>query len=394
MGKEKPTFISLFSGCGGFDLGFVNAGFQNLGAFDIDSTALQVHEVNIGGPSYKCDLSSGNVPINQIERADIILSGSPCQGFSTLGKRDLDDPRNHLLLVGGLLAAKSKPKVFIAENVPGVIAGKHKKYWDELHVILRNAGYKTKDVVLNGIELGIAQQRKRVILIAWRENDDFLFSLPKIAPVTLSEALHGVHKQNNHEVKNLPKDSIDYLIAKRIKQDQKLSNVRGGARSIHTWEVPEVFGETTEREKFILESVLKMRRQIRTRDFGDADPVPAEIIFKNFGKREIACLLKKGFLRKNDDKYDLTGAFNGKYRRLSWDKPSYTVDTRFGNPKYFLHPNEHRGFSVREAARIQGFPDSFIFSGTQTEQYKMVGNAVPPTMAFHLANVIKGDLIE
>ncbi len=94
-------------------------------------------------------------------------------------------------------------------------------------------------------------------------------------------------------------------------------------------------------------------------------------------------------MREIGDTHDLTGAFNGKYRRLSWDKPSNTVDTRFGSPTYFLHPEEQRGFTVREAARIQGFPDSFIFSGTEKEQYQMVGNAVPPPMAKKIALQIR-----
>ncbi|HMG66240.1 MAG TPA: DNA cytosine methyltransferase, partial [Chitinophagaceae bacterium] len=81
----------------------------------------------------------------------------------------------------------------------------------------------------------------------------------------------------------------------------------------------------------------------------------------------------------------LAHTFNGKYRRLCYTKVSPTVDTRFGNPKYFLHPEEHRAITVREAARIQGFPDNFIFKGNKAEQYRMIGNAVPPKMSHWLA---------
>ena len=86
---------------------------------------------------------------------------------------------------------------------------------------------------------------------------------------------------------------------------------------------------------------------------------------------------------------DLSHTFNGKYRRLSWDHPAPTVDTRFGDPKYYLHPEEQRGLSVREAARIQGFPDDFVFAGSKAAQFRMVGNAVPPPLAKQLAEAIR-----
>ena len=136
MSRIKPKFISLFSGCGGFDLGFLKAGFKCAGAFDIDQVALDVLHRNTGSPVYNCDLSSEIIPKSLMDNVDVVLAGSPCQGFSTIGKRKLDDPRNHLLLVGGYIAVKAKPKVFIAENVPGVLSGKHRKYWEELHHIL------------------------------------------------------------------------------------------------------------------------------------------------------------------------------------------------------------------------------------------------------------------
>nr|NJM02339.1 DNA cytosine methyltransferase [Desulfobacula sp.] len=385
----SPKFCSLFSGCGGFDLGFVNAGYECIGAYDIDLKALNVHEHNLGGSVFNCDLTTSDFPISNLCTADIILSGSPCQGFSTIGKRKINDPRNNLLLTGGELAIKSKTKVFISENVLGVIAGRHRKYWDELHQMFRTAGYKTTDIKCNGTEVGIAQRRRRLFLLAWSFPKEINVSIKSTPGGTLKDALEGVESTKNHTVIPLKKDSIDYLISKRIKAGQKLSNVRGGYRSVHTWDIPEVYGQTTNKERMALETILRVRRQMRVRNFGDADPVPKTFLYKNFGEKIINSLVKKGYLRCSSNAFDLTKTFNGKYRRLPWDKPSYTIDTRFGNPKYFLHPEEHRGFTVREAARIQGFPDSFIFSGTQIEQYRMIGNAVPPPMAEHLASFVR-----
>ncbi|SMG62448.1 DNA-cytosine methyltransferase, partial [methanotrophic bacterial endosymbiont of Bathymodiolus sp.] len=166
--KNPPKFLSLFSGCGGLDHGFTRAGYECLGAFDIDRVALDVLSKNSKTKTYQCDLSTGELPIKFLPQIDVVLAGSPCQGFSTLGKRKYDDPRNQLLLVGGKIAIKHNSAIFIAENVPGVLSGKHKKYWDELHHLLRESGYKTRDIKCIGTQMGLAQQRSRIFLVAWK----------------------------------------------------------------------------------------------------------------------------------------------------------------------------------------------------------------------------------
>lgn len=141
----------------------------------------------------------------------------------------------------------------------------------------------------------------------------------------------------------------------------------------------------------MLEAVLRLRRRLRLRTIGDADPVSAMSVTREVGyaSREILEeLIGKEYVRKIGRRYDLTQTFNGKFRRLSWDKPSPTVDTRFTNPKYFLHPDQQRGMTIREAARIQGFPDTFEFSGPEREQCRMIGNAVPPPLGYHLGGII------
>ena len=172
MTASTTTFLSLFSGCGGFDLGFTNAGFQNVGAIDIDESVLQVHKANNDTPVFRADLSLGELPQPIPTKCDIMIAGSPCQGFSTIGKRRIDDPRNNLLLVTGKIAAKHKPKLVIAENVPGVISGKHRQYWEGLHQTLREAGYKTVDLRCDGTKMGVPQRRKRLFLIAWKLKKD------------------------------------------------------------------------------------------------------------------------------------------------------------------------------------------------------------------------------
>ena len=139
----------------------------------------------------------------------------------------------------------------------------------------------------------------------------------------------------------------------------------------------------------VLNTVLRLRRQARRRDFGDADPVSTKVLASMFGLDILAQLVQKGYLRQYPKFHDLTNTFNGKYRRLEMDGVSRTVDTRFGDCTSVLHPTEHRSFTVREAARIQGFSDHMEFFGTIQEQFRMIGNAVPPPMAFAIAKSVR-----
>ncbi|MCY4047787.1 MAG: DNA cytosine methyltransferase [Candidatus Dadabacteria bacterium] len=388
----KPTYISLYAGCGGFDVGFANSGYESLGAFDIDPLALRNLHTNIGSPVYQCDLSKEVLPARLDQSPEVVISGSPCQGFSTIGKRDVDDFRNRLLLSGARVALKLKPKVFLAENVPGVVSGKHKKYWEELQYVMAQEGYNIKEMKVDAYDFGVPQHRERMLLFAWRRNCT-LGDLSKGKKSTLKEAFKGVRWLKNHNVELLDEDSREYKIASRIKQGEKLSNVRGGCRSVHTWDIPEVFGEVTKQERLLLTEMISLRRRHRLRNFGDADPVERRLLEAMFSRPLVKSLLRKNYLEEIGNSVDLVGRFNGKFRRLSLEGPSYTVDTRFGLAKNFLHPSQHRGMTVREAARIQGFSDDYVFTGSDSDQYKMIGNAVPPPMSYALAKFIQKRLL-
>jgi DNA (cytosine-5)-methyltransferase 1 len=389
---SAPTFLSLFSGCGGLDSGFAKAGFQCEAAFDMDVEALAVHRANIPGDTFRWDLSTGTLPERNFGRPDVILSGSPCQGFSTIGKRRIDDARNTLLLAAGRIAVSLRPRVFIAENVPAVEFGAHRKYWLELAALLREAGYTCTSLHLTASDFGVAQMRRRLFLVATMDGRAIKVAASTTSPITLHDALADLvgleTSAPNHEPELLPADSVECKIAKHLRQGQKLCNVRISDRAVHTWDIPEAFGCTSERERTVLNAVLRIRRRERLREFGDADPVLRSSIKRFLGfapEVEIESLLSKNYLRKIGKRLDLRHSFNGKYRRLEWNALSLTVDTSFGNPKNFLHPTEHRGLTVREAARIQGFPDTFKFTGSLQHQFKLVGNAVPPPVAHALA---------
>lgn len=385
--SRAPKYLSLFSGCGGLDRGFEQAGFRGVLSVDIDPTALAVLKQNLKLNVQHLDLACNDPTLT--ESIDVLLAGSPCQGFSTAGLRKVDDPRNSLLFVAPRIAKKLRPKVIVAENVLGAISGAHGVFWDALHEQLRTLGYRTGDLRVDSSDFGVAQKRQRIYLIAWQTKATQELVLKPKTKKVLSDALANLDGVANHEPILLKPDSNDFKIASRIGQGQKLTNSRGGDLSIHTWHIPDVFGHTSKLEREVLDATLKLRRQIRRREFGDADPVSAVLLKKQFGDEVLKRLLDKGYLRKLGHYVDLTHTFNGKYRRQRLDFPTRTVDTRFGDHRLFLHPTENRAFTVREAARVQGFGDDFIFSGTLAQQFRMIGNAVPPPVAHSVAELVR-----
>ncbi len=383
MQRFPASYASLFSGGGGFDIGFHQRGFTHRAAFERDKDAVANFAENVHSHVWQTDLRQGIPCEHALHDIDAIIAGPPCQGFSTVGRRNLDDPRNELLTLTGELALRVRPKVLVVENVAGAIAGAHAKYWNRLGEMMRGSGYHTHSIAVQATQLGMAQLRKRVLLFAWRTGRDITFRHPPIQAGNLRETLQNVRGCKNHDPHCLQAGSKDWRIARRIRPGQKLSNVRGGPNAVPTWAIPEVFGPVTEEEQTVLELLRRLRRQDRVRELGDADPVSMARLEKALGdpfRQIMDSLLGKGYVRHEGDAYDLVGTFNGKYRRLSWSEPSCTVDTRFGAPRYFLHPDKQRGFTVREAARIQGFDDSYVFSGEEAAQYRLIGNAVPPPL--------------
>ncbi len=396
MAKAPPTFISLFSGCGGFDYGFEQCGYRCLGAFDIDPHAVEVHRLNLEGECHVADLRTASIGKAAFVRPNVVISGSPCQGFSNLGKRLHSDPRNSLLCRGAEIAVALFPEVIVLENVSGVLSPALKQHFERAIFILESSGYVTQTLRITCGDFGLPQIRKRVFLVANRSCSERGLELEQTEEKSLEAFLRGVDNCSNHDPMVLKKGSDELRIAKRIRQHQKLCNVRGGDRAVATWAIPEVFGKTSTKERRMLVTMRKLRRQFRIRTEGDADPLTVAILKKEFGSDAetiVRRLVEKRFVRQIGKRFDLAHTFNGKYRRLSLSHPSPAVDTRFGTPRYFLHPEEDRGFSVREAARIQGFPDQFVFKGSLATQFKLVGNAVPPPVAKAVAVAIREQLL-
>ena len=359
----------------------------------MDRPAVEVHNRNLGGHASIADLCNPTQEVLEALRcASIIVAGPPCQGFSTAGRNNPEDERNWHLSRVAELAAWSDAKVVVIENVRGLLAKKNIQHLVRCMTVLKQAGFAVSYKLFNLSEYGVPQVRQRVIVMGSRcGKPSALDAIPKQIPKTLKDAI-GKYACDTVAENNCRAIKLrDARIASHIGPDQRLTNVRQGPLSVHTWDIPEVFGETSVEEKMVLKAVLRARRQIRMRDIGDADPVKKSDLVRLLGNNVVgvlARLTRKGFLRQINACYDLTHTFNGKYKRLVWDKCAPTVDTRFIEPRYFLHPEECRGFSIKEMAALQEFPTDFNFPKTLAVSSRLIGNAVPPTFGAAIARQI------
>src|SRR5579862_8323201 len=213
----SPTFVSAFSGCGGFDLGLQLEGFDCLGAYDIDPLALDVHRANLNARAVQCDLAEGMPSDARDARPDVLIAGSPCQGFSTLGLRRLNDPRTSLLLSAGRIALQLRPRVFVLENVAGATSGQHRRYWDSLHASLRSHGYQTVTIRVVGTDVGVPQIRNRVLLVAWESGVLCDPCLESSGAASLRDTLSGLDGLPNHHPVPLSPGSTSARIAAKIR---------------------------------------------------------------------------------------------------------------------------------------------------------------------------------
>lgn len=310
--KKHPRFISLFSGCGGLDLGFIMEGFKSVWANDNYSPACKTYLENIGEEIVEGDVA--DFDFNKIPNADLILGGFPCQDFSMIWKRGgINTDRGNLYKYFVDAVKAKSPRAFVAENVRGLLSANDGKAMRQIVEDFSNinGGYRVYANLYNFADYGVPQLRERVLIIGIR--DDIPFKFEKPIPthssenyVTAGEALNGVEKvPHNQEHQNIAKKTAERL--KRIPE--------GG-------------------------------------NFAD---IP------------------------KDSPYYVKGMISHVYRKLHRNKPSTTIIAKGGGGTWGYHYEEPRSLTNRERARIQTFPDDFIFYGTFGEIRAQIGNAVPPT---------------
>ena len=342
MSKKKYTFIDLFAGCGGLSLGFEMAGFESILAIDNWKDALTTYAYNRKGARTLCgDLAALDpYKIKQeynISDVDVIIGGPPCQGFSIAGKRIVDDERNSLYKAFVKMVACFKPKAFLLENVPNILSLGDGVIRDAIVRDFEDLGYTISYKVLLAADYGVPQNRRRAIFIGFLNGHVFEFPKPTVTtPITSKEA-----------ISDLPENSIkeggQYTSAPQS-EFQKM--MRQGSSVVYNHEVT----VHNERTKEIIAMVP---------DGGNYKNLPIEL--QNTRKVHIA------------------------WTRLNSTRPSMTIDT--GHFHHF-HYEYNRVPTARESARIQSFPDTFVFLGNKTSKLKQIGNAVPPLMAKAIAEQI------
>jgi DNA (cytosine-5)-methyltransferase 1 len=424
--NHKYSLVSLFCGCGGLDHGFENNGFKILRAFDNDKSSIETYNFNLSPVAKQIDVTSQQFK-NELEKVGectVVVGGFPCQGFSKSGPKNVNDPRN-LLYRSMVEAIKTlNPVMFLAENVDGLKQNFNGKYLEQIKSDFEGEGYTVENRILNSLGFGTAQHRRRIFFVGYKNgvkwkwpsyqfsfetrNGERDYELPLLNSSGVPKKKHRTIKMvlqdledislniPNHECTTWKLESSKVI--EKIGQGQKLCNVRFSKTSVYTWEIPEVFGETSGIEKSILITIAKNRRKKQYGSVPNGNPLSIATIEELSGLKGIDsyinALLEKNYLKDVGGKYDLKGATfcSGIYKRPLWNDASPTVLTNFHNPRYFIHPTQDRPFSVRECARLQGFPDAFIFQGAILEQYKQVGNAVPPPLSEALACAIFNSL--
>lgn len=434
------TVVSLFSGCGGLDIGFNEMDYDLIYACDFDKIAIECYKRNIDQRAYVRDVRETEFreDMQRLGSADVVLGGFPCQGFSKAGPKKKDDSRNLLYLEMKYAIEVLQPKIFIAENVDGLSQNFQGQYLQQITGDFKQIGYEVEHQVIDALSFGVPQHRRRIFFVGVREDlarNRFIWPAPthqerarngdkkyqsslftlcdnrinEIKPyVTIEDSIKDLIELQSaipdHEISKKWPDEYN-LIIQRIRQGQKLCNVRHANTSVYTWEIPEVFGTVNEVQKNILLTIARNRRHKKYGDIPNGNPLSIEIIEELCGIGniidEITDLLNKGYLKQIGQRFDLKGAmFNsGIFKRPKWNEPCQTVLTNFHNPRYFIHPLQNRPFSVRECARLQGFPDDFLFSWDDfkipiVDRYRLIGNAVAIPVSRAMAESINRFLVD
>ena len=373
----NPKAISLFCGAGGCSLGFKKANYDIIFATDIDRASLKTYEKNF--PSTKVLAAD----INQINfeklmtdlgikagELDFLIGGPPCQGFSTAGSRFWDDPRNSLLKSYVKALDKIKPKWFLMENVEGLLTANDGLYLYEAVKAFIDLGYKIRVEKVYSHEYGIPQRRKRVFIIGNRLGIDF--DLPEPTIVVKGRIFRNSNITLNHTISGLPepvKDSNGVCYYSPAPMSEWEEQLRNGSEN-----VTDHFSlNLTEMQ---LERIKRLKQGQTMKD------LPVELQHESFQRRSNRRVQDGTPTEKRG------GAPSG-IKRLVYDEPSLTITG--ASTREFIHPVQDRPLTIREAARIQTFPDSFIFEGNNSEKIQQIGNAIPPLLARIFAEHIKND---
>jgi DNA (cytosine-5)-methyltransferase 1 len=361
--RKHFRLIDAFAGAGGMSLGFSKRfghAFDSVWASDFNRYCVETYNANFGEHCLPGDIVDIlNDPAVKIPEADVVIGGPPCQGFSLLNKKREDDHRKQLWRPYFEIVARSGAKVFVMENVPQLLCS------FEYSEIIRTAeamGFKVCGSVLCAADYGVPQTRRRAIIIGCNFFDPAIVFPPRKT---------HFNPNGNGKQLALPYNQNDYLI-----QPKKWQTVRDAIGDLPPPEETQIKNVPPPLDLHFGRNPTELSRKRYS-------AIPKEGMNRFDLQRIAPELTPKCWIRKKSGGTDLFG-------RLWWDRPAFTIRTEFFKPEKgrYLHPEQHRPITHREAARLQSFTDDFIFKGSKIEIAKQIGNAVPPGLAARIADVI------
>ena len=404
---KKYNFIDLFAGAGGLSEGFIRAGFNPIAHVEMNPDACNTlktrtafHYLKEKGrvneyyeylkgeitrdelwskiPQHLIssvinkEISPETLPqiFNIIDQelqekdVDIVIGGPPCQAYSVAGrarKNMDDDPRNHLYKHYVEFLKRYKPKMFVFENVPGILSASNGKYLEKIFSAVKEQGYELEKNVLNAKDFNVLQDRKRVIIIGWRK--DLKLQYPKFDS---KEVQYEVLKHLFSDLPKLKSGQGEWNATKYIKKTNSYLESTGIRNGIDF--------TTQHIARYNNENDLEIYR------------IAVEK-WINENKRLNYSELPERLIRHNNTK-----TFTNRFQVVNHKGVSHTVVAHIcADGHYYIHPdiNQNRSITVREAARIQSFPDDYFFESSRTAAFKQIGNAVPVLMAEGIAKKIK-----
>jgi DNA (cytosine-5)-methyltransferase 1 len=383
----SPTAVDLFSGAGGASLGLVNAGFDLRLAVDADPVYALTHTANLPGEFLTADLRGVEVDkvLSAAEVApgelDLLFAGPPCQGFSMIGARVVWDERNNLFREVLRLAQGIQPRCIVIENVPGLVSLAGGAYLrailDGLQT-LGELGYTAACAELLAAQYGAPQMRWRLIIIGWRSDlgipGGYGFPRPQEGLGSVGDLLPNctITRQQTQGFVTT-REAIGDLPA--VDAGQQAATYVGPPAGTYQVGMREGLGVELFNHYAARLSQPNLARIAMLGPGQDWRDLPWEMLPASMQRA-----LRKDHTRR--------------YRRMTWDGIPRAVITRFRDPKSgeYTHPEQNRTITIREAARLQGFPDRFVFQGDRSSQYEQVGNAVPVQLAKAIAEEVRGCL--
>lgn len=341
---KKYKVLDLFCGAGGLSLGFKLAGFKIVGGVEWDKAAMETHKKNFKSKFEICgDIKNitDDYILSKIKDVDVIVGGPPCQGFSSANRheKEEDDPRNKLFFEYLRFVKLLMPKAFIIENVRQILTKDNGYAKDRILEITKEIGYNVNVDVLVASDYGVPQDRKRAVFVGIRNDIEKKFEFENLHKVENQVSVYDAIGDICYPDREINNDFLRY------------ARNNNGVLLNHVPKFPNE--RVQERIGYVPQG-------------GNWRDVPQDL-----------------WDTQRDNRH------SSAYKRLDFNKPSITIDT--GHMNYF-HPILNRIPTVRESARLQSFPDNFEFYGNQSEQYRQVGNAVPPLMAKAIATEVKNVL--